>query len=555
MTRAASTAALPSRFWQTIRRLAGYFPVLLAVGLMLPRLLAPGFGLFDDGRILVTAKTITSGTWYTGADSLEGRFRPVHWLWFTLSYLVGGGNPLWFFIANTAALVLVVAGLIYLVRAVSGSQHQGWIAGLVFVLAGPVAESFLTLKGEVILLTLIVLSLVAVLLYPKAGNLAQKAGTVALTTLSLILAYLTKETTLVLLPVSLVWFLLARFWPGYEQEPRRIAARGSYLVANLIAAAVFFGLRTAALSAQVSAGTYSGQYTFQLSQLGLSALRWAGWLTRDFLWVVPLAGMAILLILLRRRLDGNSLLIDAFVWMGAWVCIYLPWTYMAEYYMLPFALGLAVFVSACLAELVRAWHRRNWERWASLACSAASLVLFTGTLSNDLTNARLQLAVDSANARMMDYLIQKAAPGSTLLVNIQAPNEYVAEMQTQLNRVDGRPDLKIVAFQTGQDLGGMAGPVYIVSPSLENQPLLPVRMGVIEDTQNHWNHTLQDALLSRPASQIVFQSTVSFGLSDVNYPLVFCPLTKTRSFCAKSVPFFDHRLFEYGWTIYELSIR
>jgi hypothetical protein len=553
MAKTIRTSAPPLS--ESLRRLAVYFPVLLAVLLMLPRLLAPEFGLFDDGGILVTADKIAHGTWYTGADSVEGRFRPIHWLWFTLSYLVGGKNPFWFYLANTLAFALIVAGLIYLVHTLTGSRLQAWIAGLVFVLAGPVGESFLTLKGEVILLTLIVLSLLVVLLYPRARNVAQKAGVSALTALVLSLAYLTKETTLVLLPVSMVWYLLARFWPGYEKDPVRTATRGAYLLANLVAAPVFFLLRKTAISGQISGGTYSGQYSFQLGQIGDSALRWAGWLARDFLWVVPLGLLAILLLILRRTLPDNTLLIDAFVWMGAWVCIYLPWNFMAEYYMLPFALGLAVFVSACIVAIVPAWRKLGWRRWTCGAVAAVSLVLLVGTLLNSVTNARVQLAVDAANARMLAYLVHSTDPGSTIVVNIQDPNEYYYEMQTQLAQVDGRPDLKLLSLYPGMDLSGESGTVYIISPFLENQPQLTVRMGVIESTQNAWNAKLRGFLAGHPGSQVLFESSNSFWLSDVNYPRIFCSFIKTRAFCAASVPLLDIRPFTYGWTIYQLPIH
>ncbi len=441
MTKSATSSTNIFHSTPVLSRIAQYSPVLLAVLLMLPRLLKPQFGLFDDGRTLLTASKIVHGIWYTGADSLQGRFRPVHWLWFSLSYLVGGKNPFWFYIANTLAFIVLVAGLIYLVRTISGSRQQGWIAGFIFVLAGPVPESFLTLKGEVIQLTLIGISLLAMLLYPRAKTWFWKVGGISLITIVLILAYLTKETALVLLPVSLVWYLLARFWHEYESTPEKIAVRGAYFIANLLAAAIFFVLRQAVISAQISAGTYSGQYSFQFSQIGISILRWAGWLTRDFLWVAPISILAIVLLIQRRKLSSSSMILESFIWMGAWICIYLPWTFMAEYYMLPFAFGLAIFASGCFVEITQIIHQPGRMQWLGWAAIVLSVLLLLGTLFNNLTNTRVQLATDTANASMMNFLVQNTEPDSTIYINIQDTNEYYYEIQTQMGLEGGRPDL------------------------------------------------------------------------------------------------------------------
>jgi hypothetical protein len=532
--------------------LAQYSPVLIAILIMLPRLLSAQFELFDDGRSLEYAGKISRGVWYTGPDSFEGRFRPVHWLWFTLSYLVGGKNPFWFYLANTLALVVIVAGLILLVRALGSGRLQASFAGLAFALAGPVIESFYTLKGEVIQLALIVLSLLSLLPYARARTRGQKAGLLALVTAVLMLAYLAKETTLVLLPVSAVWYLLARFWRGFEDRPAGRAARGLYLVANLICAPIFFLLRALAAPAGVNQGSYSGGYTFQPAQFAISALRWAGWLVRDFTWLVPLLLVAILLLVLRRKLTSSVLLLDSLVWMGAWLCVYLPWNFMAEYYMLPFALGLAVLGAGLAVETIALVRQGGWQRWLSPVCLGSGILLLAGNLLSNLTNARVQLAVDSADTAMLDYLIHEAEPGSTILVNIQDPNEYFYEMQMQLGQTWGRPDLTLEPFDPGLALPAGTTIAYIVSPYVVNQPLLTVRMGIIEDTQNMWNDGLQEFLQADPGWQVVAEPESSFRLSDVNYPRLFCPLVKTRAFCATPAPFIDTRQFTYGWQIYRL---
>jgi hypothetical protein len=535
---------------ERLRRVTVYLPMLLALLVMLPRLHSPYFGLFDNGRVLVTAERIAHGTWYNGTDSIEGRFRPIHWLWYTLSYLINGSNPFWFYAANTLALLIIIGGLIFLVRSAGGTRLNASLTGLIFLLSGPIMESFMTLKGEVIQLVLIVFSLMAALVYGQAKNFIQKITAFLLIVFVLTLTYLTKETALVLLPISLVWYLLARFWLGYEKEPHRRAARAAYLVANLLAAILFFIFRNIAISAQISGGTYSGQYTILLDQLGVSLIRWAGWLVRDFVWVVPIVVLVIVLIS-QCKLKGRYLLIDAFVWMGAWICIYLPWTFMAEYYMLPFAFGLSVFVSVCVVEIVPTLQERGGMRWVSVVLLSSTLLLLTGVLLNNITNARVQLAIDKADAGMMTYLVRNTEPNSVVLVNIQDPNEYFIEIQTQLGDVYGRSDLLVDVFSPDMTLAKDKLNVYIVSPFVVNQPLMTVRMGVIEGTQQKWTTSLQEFLHNNPGWQLKFEAANDFGLTDINYPRIFCPFVKTRAFCATPAPLIDTRKFEYGWTIFK----
>jgi hypothetical protein len=527
-----------------------YSPVLLAILFMLPRLLSPQFELFDAGRALVTAQKISSGTWYTGADSIEGRFRPVHWLWFTLSYLADGSNPLWFFLANTLALLIITGGTVFLVHAVSGSRLQAWLAGILLLSAGPVVEGFYTIKGEVVQLALMVLALLIILAYARAGGKWKKAALVAAAALVLLLAALAKETTIVLLPISLVWYLSARFWPARDRNAARTGITGAFLVANLLSVPAFFLLRSAAISDQLSEGTYTSRYTFQLGQLATSALRWAGWLVRDFSWVVPLLLLALLAIITSRRAAGARLLFDSAVWMAAWICVYLPWNFMAEYYMLPFALGLAVLASGLAVETARLLGGKSWQRWAAAAGVGLSAVLMLGSLLNNRTNAAVQLAVNSVDASAMSYLVNETGSRGTILVNIQDSNEYVYEMRVQLQEVYGRPDLEVDTFSSDMPRPEGGTNVYIAAPYVINQPLLTVRMGIIEESQNLWSADLEEYLRAHPGWGVVYEHAETLRLSDVNYPRLFCPFVETRAFCASPVPLLDARLFTYGWRIY-----
>jgi hypothetical protein len=527
-----------------------YSPVLITVLVMIPRLLSPQFGLFDDGRTLVTAQAILTGTWYTGRDSIEGRFRPLHWLWYTALYLISGANPFWFFAGNMLAFAFVTWGIIFLIRKAGGNRLQAWLAGMVFVLSGPIAETYFSLKGEVHQAVFLVLALLSILPYTKSRTRWQRAGVLALSTLALLLANLSKETSIVLLPISIAWYLLIWIWPNHKENSAQRGMRGAFIVANILAVLVFYISRAWVISLQINTGTYTQRYAFDLGQISQSLLRWGGWLVRDFIWVIPLLFVALVLIISRRKFY-SVLLLESFLWMGAWMGIYMPWNFMAEYYMLPFAMGLAVFASALVIEIIPVLFERSWKRWLSLAALGLSLLLLIGSSFSTLTNARVQLIVDDVNSRMMTYLVHNAAPNSTVVVNFQDFTEYVSEMQTQLESVYGRPDLKVIMFNPAEPLPESSGNIYLVIPQVTNQPLLTVRMGVIEATQKIWNGSLKSFMQANPHWLLIFEEMRAIQLSDLNYPRLFCPFIKTRAFCATPAPLVDTRPFTYGWIIYK----
>ena len=123
-----------------------YLPLILCVLLMLPRLLSPQFGLFDDGKTIIAAKEMAKNLSYFTFEADEGRFRPIYWLYFSTLNWIFGENPFWFFLGNTVLLVIATWLLMVFTQMVTGRRTQTWIAGLFFVLSGPVIENYYTLS-------------------------------------------------------------------------------------------------------------------------------------------------------------------------------------------------------------------------------------------------------------------------------------------------------------------------------------------------------------------------------------------------------------------------
>jgi len=259
----------------------------------------------------------------------------------------------------------------------------------------------------------------------------------------------------------------------------------------------------------------------------------------------------ILVWVVQRKIAHGQILFDSMVWIGAWIALFLPWYFMAEYYMMPFAIGAAVFGGIMADEVFQfAQNEKRGWRWAAIVALGLSALLFFPSQFNNLSNGRIQLAVDSANADLLSF-VRSVEPNSAVLLNIQTPNEYYYKLMDYINKYWGRSDVEISSFDF-QDTSS-PGAYYILAPYVMNQPLLAVRQGVVERTQSQWNDSLQPYFQEHPGWQKVQQFERRFSLLNIDLPRLFCPFIKTRAFCATPAPLVDTRLFTYGWTIYKLE--
>ena len=84
-----------------LRTVLLYSPLLLCVGIMLPRLISPQFGFFDDGVVLTTAQRVWAGQWHIADDTYHGAFdRPTGYImpWsieFLANSLSGFSSAIW----------------------------------------------------------------------------------------------------------------------------------------------------------------------------------------------------------------------------------------------------------------------------------------------------------------------------------------------------------------------------------------------------------------------------------------------------------------------------
>lgn len=543
---------MPTRRLTWINGLLLFSPVIVCMAIMLPRLLSAQFGFFDDGITLRIADQTAKGSWDWNWDFSAGRFRPMYRLFFTFPYILFGKQPFWYFIANTIIFVLVVAMTIALVRRLSGSNVQAWITGMLFAISGPIAENYYTLsKGEALQLMWVISSLLLLSTFRTQQNTTRRISLIAAITLVLFAAHATKETSLIMIPVSLAWLIVAWIHKKIQRAPIHLSAYLVYLIANILAGVSFIALRIIFIP-KISGSSYAGNYELGLDRLLASLIRWSGWLVRDYAYLFPLLLIALIWCLRNRRIPQAELFINASIWTIAWMGIFLPWKYTVEYYMLSFAMGTAFLGGWLMCQVlgdVLSSQQRKWTRILSGIGLVASILLLISMLCNNIMTARIQLAIDAANGDMFEYLIRQISTDGTAWLNIQSSNEYVEQIGF-LKDAWGRPDIQVKLFHNKISPGKQD---YLITPYVHNHPLLTVRMGVIEASQNLWNQDLQTYLATHSGWEQVFGTDQNFRLMILDLPRLLCPFMQGRDFCTARLPVLDTRTFAYGWQIYRLE--
>ena len=535
-----------SRYWI-------FTPLIVCVLIMLPRLISPQFGLLDDGRSLTIAQGIMHGKWDLSWDVIAGRARPVYWAAFAFWYLLADGHAFWYFLGNLIVFSATTYLLMRLVVALGGSNLQAWLTGLVFALSTPVIENIYTLsKGENFQVLLLISAIGLIVMAVKTGMGVRYWLLVVGATLLMLVACFTKENTLIMLPISLVWWAIA--WLGRWKHISSVQfvekVTRMIMFSSLVSGAIFYLGRTIMLSSKILGVGQSSEFSFAPSQILNSLVRWGGWMLRDYSWLLPMGITMLVVCLIQCRWPRSGLWWLAGVWMVFWLGLYLPWHFALEYYLLPFAAGTAVLAGVMLVEIIDLLKQpgRIW-RWISFAALAITALLLLATQANSFTDASIQLTQDAANSHVLDYVGKNAPQGSLVVVNIQLANEYIEQMQLMLANFYHRPDLELVSYQ-GEELSLLktqSHATYFLLADLENQPKMTVRMGLDEPSLQVWNSSVLPMLSSW---QAVFQVTEKPHILTVDYPRLLCSVIYRENYCSAGNGLVNYKQFHYQWTVY-----
>jgi hypothetical protein len=530
-------------------------PGLLAIVVMLPRLASPQFGLLDDGLTLQTGHQ-TAWQWSSvlGLIPETGRFFPAYWLVYSLLVAVVGVRPLAFFIFNVVVLAALLWLLARVVERSGGTPRQALVASVVFATCGPTIEAFYTLsKAEPLQMTWIGVSLLVAAASAAEPRRWRRAVLIALAGAALMLGYATKETSVVLIPISLAWVVIE--WARAGAWPRAACFAVTYAALNVGAAVAFFSLRWRYAARALAEGSYTRAYVLDIGTVGPALFRIASWLIRDFVFLAPLLVAAIVGFRATRP-EWRRAISYACVWMAGWLAVWVPWPATFEYYLLPFAFGAASFaglVAGALwaARTPRVPPARRWLAWSALAASA---LLWVPGIVNATTDGRVQLAVDRANADLVDFL-SGLPRQSRVVLNTIWVNEYLHELPLHLTELKRRPDVVVQHVGAFAAQSGAPARVFVVTPTMANRPGPTVRIAVHEPGVSRDGMRLREML--RGGGELVFTTERHTRLLELGLYRPLCRLARRPfidvTFCAGDRGVVDGRTFTYGWHVHRLS--
>jgi hypothetical protein len=421
--------------------------------------------------------------------------------------------------------------------------------GIFFILASTTLENAYTLsKPELQQCLWMLLSILIVGIQSKSASTLKKTIPVILSAVAVFMACLSKETGIILVPISLGWFLFSWVKKIVSKSPDLplFQTKGRYLLANSLGVATYIIMRSIYLPFGFIEKGYPSSFNFAISHMKENARIWLDLLSRDFTYLVPLVFLPILWAVLNRKIPRIEFIFDTSLWMLAWILIYIPWVFTQEYYLLPFAAGAALMGSI----LVR-W-KSTWRGFYAIPLVLAA-ILFLLQLPGLYTKARAQLVVDAANDEMMSYVLKNAPQNSVVLINIQDPNEYVGHFKTLVNIIGERPDLYVDYFQFQDPIseGWDDRPIMLVSPIVENQFYPSMRMGVFEMPSRSWNKSLLEYMGDN--GERVDQFRHAFRSALVDTPRAICFILPSLKYCKVPHSPLDNRVFAYGWDIYLFS--
>ena len=514
-------------------------PLVLAALVMVPRLASPQFGLLDDGLTLPTGREVP-GQWASVLRLIPetGRFNPAYWLVYSAIWSLVGSRPLVFFTINVFLFAGLLAMLMRLVRACGGTSAAATIAAIVFALSGPAVETFYTLsKAEPLQAPWMGLSLLTTAASVRETRWSLvRAGWLALAAVTALLAYATKETSVVLIAIALGWLVFE--WRARPRHGCGMRFAASYVVVTMLAAVAFVALRWQYAALALGEGTYTRAYA--LDSVGAALFRIVAWIVRDFAWLLPVLALIALGADARRRP-----IVYACIWMAGWLLVYLPWPATFEYYLLPFALGAAVLAGTVVAD---AWALRSRLARALLLTTA---LLWAVTLINASADARVQLAVDRANADLVRFL-GTLPRESRVVLNMTPVNEYYFELPMHLTEIARRPDITFVAHGT---VPARTGETFVVTPEMANQPGPTVRIALREAGVR------QDraALGALVGADRVYQAAQHVEILELGIQRLLCRIAARPVFdptyCPADRGVIYRRTFSYGWQVDRLVRR
>ncbi len=533
-----------------------YSPAILAFLIMIPRLASPQFGLLDDATNIYATQQFHNGdlSWIQGLNS--GRFRPAYFLIFALFYAIADMNPLAYFVIDSIIFILITCSLIFIVNHQSQNKGIAWWSGTLFVLSSPVIENFYTVyKQEALQIALLVGALLLTCQLNKVSSRLKRTVLLALSLLFILSALSFKETSLIIIPIAISWYIGAFVFQRITKKDTHALIKRNYMLITLCSGLIFILLWYLNKQNVIAVEGIHFRYSFEPSSIAHSLKEWERWIRRDFFFLYFLLVPPLLWFVHKRRFPHSNLFFDAVLWMIGWLAVFIPWVYQLDYYLLPFALGSSVLGAICISQSISTFRNGGpLYRIVAIASLCLAAFFFLTTLPNNLTNARLQLTIDKHNADLVAFAVDELPENAALLINIQQQSEYLGTLSRFINVLYDRSDIQIRQLKA-DDLSLAEiddDHYYIATPIFESQFYRSVRLGFSADDAKQWSESISSYLDG--TEEMVFETIGNFRLFLVEIRLG-CLLRDVPSYCDIPTVPLDRRELIYGWRVYRIPIQ
>ncbi len=527
-------------------------PFIVVIAIMIPRLASPQFGLFDDAATLQRSRVILDGDFSISHDIQAGRFRLIYWIFNALIYFLSKSEPFWYFFSNLIILIIIIGELHIYLKSREFNSIQIFLSKIIFIFSIPIIENFYTFSKseplQLLLLLAAIISLENLWFIPTYKLYISPFFSI----LFIICSLLVKETSIIIFPIIGIWIVID--WLKNNKQKTEIKKFITIIIILLSSIIIFFLLRSLWNTPLFTEGSYTKRYEISILAIIERILRWMTLLAHYFHYALPILSGVIIIFLKYpnvKQIDRLELFFWI-LWSVLWIAILIPWEFAEAYFLLPFSLGIACFTGFSIPMIFEhaAKIHKN-KSFTLITFLFLSGFLFLATLPTYRTHARTQLSYDKTNEILLSYVANETPNNRYVFHNIQQTNEYVDMLYLFLSNEYQREDISLNTFNIlDNNLEYPQGSIVVV-PIVNNQPKLQVRAGIIEETQNIWN----DQLFSNFSSKLLYKNSIidSFNITNINFPVLLCPVIGERGFCENPDPFIDTRIFEYGWEIYQIQ--
>jgi len=471
-----------------------FLSLLFALWLLVPQLKVPWM-LIDDGESLRVAQEIDkkvkagnfSGLFWVEKEN--GRLRPFYWVYHFFTFKLFRFNAFFHHLAHLL-VYLLIAFLIYKILLSLFGQALTSMLGVVFFLFFPPAfENFYRLGTAEPVLTLYLLLLLYFLIKKR----------LFLTIFFLALLYFTKETAIVLLPASIIFYVLSFF---LNEELQEVKAWRRFFLAFLFANLILAFTQRLIIAKLGISGFYSAYYSFSLPAV-----------FRRFLAYVKIIFAAYHLFLLIGTVSFLTTFTSQFFlrkkmnftlfWQTCFLCLFFlflaaqaPWAFVMGRYLPPALIGLVPSLAVGNARLIKFLLLKKGVLAKGLLFCFIFLFFYFVFLNTKKVMAMYTMVfkTETQNSQAVAFLAKNAPLRTRIFYNFSdGAIEYLYEMPLHFRFFHQRDDIQTDFFLLEKPFVFKKGD-FLVSwkPVVERYPLEKIRaqfqnLKEIKKIDNTWH--------------------------------------------------------------------